>query len=181
VTYRQQFGDWYLLTSLDLFGKSQFDYSQRVTARRTVDNCFTELMPGMNLLNWCESTPTRDLITEDEFEGCSKLCRGDPHTFSTISTATLDGFASCYSRKNSQRPSRWSSSIIDENRTTPAVRPPAEKYCDQVTFFAIQSTLLTVRLTEAVVGPLFRMIRSCIIRREERTMIDRLGSAVVTG
>jgi hypothetical protein len=48
----------------------QFDYSYRVTARRSVDTCFTELMTGMNLLNWCGiHTNTRfDLISEDELK-----------------------------------------------------------------------------------------------------------------
>lgn len=70
LSYCEQFGNWYLMTSLDVSGKSQLEYSQRIACRRTIDTCLTDLLPGASLLSWCGIHPnTRyDLIKEDELE-----------------------------------------------------------------------------------------------------------------
>lgn len=70
LNYCEQFGDWYLMTTLDVSGKSQLTCSHRLAARRTIDTCPTDLLPGANLLSWCGIHPnTRyDLIREDELD-----------------------------------------------------------------------------------------------------------------
>jgi hypothetical protein len=68
LNYCEQLGDWYLMTALDVSGKSQLDCGHRVVARRTIDTCFTDLLAGASLLSWCGIHPnTRyDLLREDE-------------------------------------------------------------------------------------------------------------------
>jgi hypothetical protein len=68
LNYCEQVGDWYLMTALDVSGKSQLDCNHRVAARRTIDTCVTDLLSGASLLSWCGIHPnTRfDLIREDE-------------------------------------------------------------------------------------------------------------------
>lgn len=70
LNYCEQLGDWYLMTALDVSGKSQLDWSHRVAARRSIDTCFTDLLAGASLLSWCGIHPnTRyDLLREDELD-----------------------------------------------------------------------------------------------------------------
>jgi hypothetical protein len=74
LNYCEQLGDWYLMTALDVSGKSQLDSNHRVAARRTMDTCFTDLLAGANLLSWCGIHPnTRyDLLREDELDNVAE-------------------------------------------------------------------------------------------------------------
>jgi len=74
LNYGEQLGDWYLMATLDVSGKSQLDYNHRVAARRTIDTCFTDLLAGANLLSWCGIHPnTRyDLLLEDELDSVTE-------------------------------------------------------------------------------------------------------------
>lgn len=74
LNYCKQLGDWYLMTAVDVSGKSQLECSHRVAARRTIDTCFTDLLAGASLLSWCGIHPnTRyDLLRDDELDNVAE-------------------------------------------------------------------------------------------------------------
>jgi hypothetical protein len=82
LNYCEQLGDWFLVTALDVSGRSQLDFSHRVAARRTIDTCVTDLLSGTSLLSWCgiHRNTRYDLIREDELDNVAEsiLAVGKP-------------------------------------------------------------------------------------------------------
>jgi hypothetical protein len=74
LNYCEQLGDWYLMTTLDVSGKSQLACSHRVAARQTIDTCPTDVLSGVSLLSWCGIHPNTqyDLVREGELEEAAK-------------------------------------------------------------------------------------------------------------
>jgi hypothetical protein len=74
LNYCEQLGDWFLMTALDVSGRSQLDFSHRVAARRTIDTCVTDLLSGTSLLSWCgiHRNTRYDLIREDELDNVAE-------------------------------------------------------------------------------------------------------------
>ena len=91
--FSKLFGSWHVTTVLDLAGPAQLNYGQRISARRRIDLCPTDLDPSICPMSWCgiHRGTAFDLIQTSEVqEIAATVARFSSHVVEVI-PALLSG------------------------------------------------------------------------------------------